>query len=91
VQASEDVVVGRRVRVKEGARFTRHTSIQMEAGLGSEIWSEYLTQRKVSVVVDDDDDETPISETNQVRTQRIGKKLSYLLDSINQLGTTTFC
>jgi len=42
VQASEDV--WGRVGVKEGARFTRHTSIQMVAGMGSEILSEYLTK-----------------------------------------------
>ena len=47
---------------------------------------EYLTQKKVSVVVDDDDDENPISAMIQVKTQRIGKKLTYFLDSLYSLG-----
>ena len=51
---------------------------------------EYLTQRKVSVVVDDDDDESPISATNQVRTQRAGKKLSFFIGFNQSIGDNNF-
>lgn len=45
---------------------------------------EYLTQRRVSLVVDDDDDdeETPNPVTNPVRSQTHDKKLNGVLNSL---------